>query len=106
MRMLPLHGLSVEGAVRFLLLRLRLPGEAPRIDPMFEAMAKSYCEQNPEVDLHPDTAFILMFSIVMLNTDLHNPGVKNRMSGERFVQNQCGIDNGRDLPEQYLLDIY
>ena len=32
--------------------------------------------QNEEKINHPDTAFILAFSIVMLNTDQHNPSIK------------------------------
>lgn len=32
-------------------------------------------EQNASVFPNPDTAFILAFSIVMLNTDLHNPSI-------------------------------
>ncbi|CAE8689389.1 unnamed protein product [Polarella glacialis] len=53
-----------------------------------------------------DTIFILAFSIVMLNTDLHNPGVKNRMTIEQFCRNNRGIDNGKDMPKFFLQDIY
>ncbi|CAJ1415611.1 unnamed protein product [Effrenium voratum] len=53
-----------------------------------------------------DTIFILAFSIIMLNTDLHNPGVKKKMCLEEFVRNNRGIDGGKDLPQYFLRDIY
>lgn len=53
-----------------------------------------------------DTIFILAFSIIMLNTDLHNPGVKKKMCLEDFVRNNRGIDGGKDLPQYFLGDIF
>lgn len=53
-----------------------------------------------------DTVFILSYAIIMLNTDLHNPGVKVKMSFEAFVRNNRGIDNGKNVPEFFLKDIY
>jgi Sec7-like guanine-nucleotide exchange factor len=49
-----------------------------------------------------DTAFVLAFSLIMLNTDLHNPNVKHRMTKAAFLRNNRGINNGADLPEEFL----
>lgn len=49
-----------------------------------------------------DTCYILSFSIIMLNTSLHNPNVKDKPPFERFVSINRGIDNGADLPEELL----
>ena len=49
-----------------------------------------------------DTAFVLAFSLIMLNTDLHNPNVKHRMTKAGFIKNNRGINNGNDLPEEFL----
>lgn len=38
----------------------------------------------------------------MLNTDLHNPSVKNHMTKESFIKNNSGIDSGKDLPRELL----
>lgn len=38
----------------------------------------------------------------MLNTDAHNPQVKNRMTKADFLKNNRGINDGRDLPEELL----
>lgn len=42
----------------------------------------------------------------MLNTDLHNPSVPKKMSLASWYKNNKGINDGNDLPEQYLQDIY
>lgn len=42
----------------------------------------------------------------MLNTDAHSPQVKNRMTRDGFIKNNKGINDGTDLPEELLNDIY
>ncbi|KAL9187625.1 hypothetical protein ACHAXT_006003 [Thalassiosira profunda] len=55
-----------------------------------------------------DAAFILSFSTIMLNTDLHNPNMKDekRMTLGQFVRNNRGINDGADLPLEFLTDLY
>ena len=53
-----------------------------------------------------DTAYVLAYSTIMLNTDAHNPQVKNRMTKADFLKNNRGINDGRDLPEELLSSIY
>lgn len=73
-----------------------------------EIFAERYTEQNPKVFPTADTAFILAFSIIMLNTDLHNPAIKEdrRMTKEGFIRNNRGICDGQDLPEELLCAIF
>lgn len=49
-----------------------------------------------------DTPFVLAFSVVMLNTDVHNPANKHKMTKEEFVRNNRGIDGDGDLPREML----
>jgi brefeldin A-inhibited guanine nucleotide-exchange protein len=42
----------------------------------------------------------------MLNTDAHNPQVKHRMTKNDFIKNNRGINDGNDLPEEFLSTIY
>lgn len=42
----------------------------------------------------------------MLNTDLYNPQVKRRMTKQDFVKNNRGINDGADLPEELLSQIF
>ncbi|RQX75805.1 Sec7 domain-containing protein, partial [Toxoplasma gondii CAST] len=55
---------------------------------------------------HRDTVFVLSYSIVMLNTDLHNSQVKVKMNVEQFLRNNRGINQGRSLPVFFLTEIY
>ena len=52
---------------------------------------------------YPDTCYILSFSIIMLNTSLHNPNVKDKPPVERFISMNRGIDHGGDLPQELLM---
>lgn len=45
-------------------------------------------------------------SVLMLNTDLHNPHVKHRMSKADFIKCNRGIDRGQDLPASLLTQVY
>ena len=38
----------------------------------------------------------------MLHTSIHNPSVKNKPTVEQFISMNRGIDNGKDLPPDYL----
>lgn len=49
-----------------------------------------------------DTCYILSFAIIMLNTSLHNPNVKDKPAVERFISMNRGINDGGDLPEDLL----
>lgn len=73
-----------------------------------EKFAERFTKQNPEVFPTADAAFILAFSIIMLNTDLHNPAIKEerRMTKEGFIRNNRGICDGKDLPEEMLNSIF
>lgn len=49
-----------------------------------------------------DTCYILSFSIIMLNTSLHNPCVKEKTTLDRFISMNRGINNGENLPDDLL----
>ncbi len=99
-----------DEALRAFLLEFRLPGEAQCIDRLMEAFAKQYFEQGKgnHPFLNSDAAFVLSFSIIMLNTDLHNPNVRDdrRMTLEGFILNNRSINDNSDLPRPFLEGIY
>ncbi|GLD93380.1 hypothetical protein PINS_up001972 [Pythium insidiosum] len=108
-RAISFKGMTLVESLRHFLTNggFRLPGEAQKIERMVEAFAQCYWQDCPSAFSSADTAMIIAYSIIMLNTDLHNPQVKkNKMSKEQFVKNNRGIDNGKDLPRQLLEDIY
>lgn len=73
-----------------------------------EKFAERYTNQNPTAFPTADVAFILAFSIIMLNTDLHNPSIKEdrKMTKDGFIRNNRGICDGNDLPEEMLNSIF
>ena len=99
-------GLTLDDAIRKFLEGFRLPGESQKIDRLMEKFAERYHKLNPTIYKSADTAYVLAFSIIMLNTDAHNPQVKNKMTKEGFIRNNRGIDDGQDLPNKVLEDLY
>ncbi|XP_058164766.1 cytohesin-4 isoform X2 [Dasypus novemcinctus] len=98
--------LNLVQALRQFLWSFRLPGEAQKIDRMMESFAARYCLCNPGVFQSTDTCYVLSFSIIMLNTSLHNPNVRDRPPFERFVSMNRGINDGCDLPEEQLRHLF
>ncbi|KAE8898782.1 hypothetical protein PF005_g23188 [Phytophthora fragariae] len=99
---------SLDEALRMFLAKFRLPGEAQKIDRMMEAFSKQLYLQagssGPLADA--DAAYVLAFSIIMLNTDLHSDHIAKKMTVEEFVRNNRGINAGEDLPSEYLTNLY
>lgn len=93
-------------ALRRFLQAFRLPGEAQKIDRYMLKFAERYISGNPNVFANADTAYVLAYSVILLNTDLHSAQIKVRMTREDFVRNNRGINDNADLPEEFLNDVY
>lgn len=63
---------------------------------------------NKLILLSKDEIFILTFAIIMLNTDLHSPSLKqtSRMSAQQFVNNLRGVFTSQTIDESDLTEIY
>ncbi|CEF68287.1 MIP16918p [Strongyloides ratti] len=83
-----------------------LPGESQKIDRMMQLFAQRYCDQNPGVFNHADVCYVLSFSVIMLNTNLYNPNVKEKLTAEKFINMCRGANEGADLPREFLLSLY
>ncbi|XP_076840652.1 LOW QUALITY PROTEIN: brefeldin A-inhibited guanine nucleotide-exchange protein 2 [Brachyhypopomus gauderio] len=101
-------GKDFVSALRVFLEGFRLPGEAQKIDRLMEKFAARYleCNQGQTLFASADTAYVLAYSIIMLTTDLHSPQVKNKMTKEQYIKMNRGINDSKDLPEEYLSSIY
>ncbi|XP_060628131.2 brefeldin A-inhibited guanine nucleotide-exchange protein 2 isoform X2 [Anolis sagrei] len=101
-------GKDFVSALRIFLEGFRLPGEAQKIDRLMEKFAARYieCNQGQTLFASADTAYVLAYSIIMLTTDLHSPQVKNKMTKEQYIKMNRGINDSKDLPEEYLSSIY
>ncbi|KAK7204380.1 hypothetical protein BZA70DRAFT_249243 [Myxozyma melibiosi] len=99
-------GKRIDVALRELLESFRLPGEAQQIERIVEKFSERYCEFSPKDVANKDAAFVLSYSIILLNTDLHNPQVKNRMTFDQYKNNLRSVNNNKDFAIEYLEEIY
>jgi Sec7-like guanine-nucleotide exchange factor len=106
--MLEFENMLFDEAIRLLLSGFRLPGEAQKIDRIMEKFAERYYLQNRTVFASADMAFILAFSTIMLQTNLHNPAIRDdkRMTKEQFIRQNTGISADGELPIPLLSEIY
>ena len=108
MRKMEFEDATLDGALRTLLKTFRLPGEAQMIDRILEKFAMIYHEHNPGVFNSADTVYILSFSVIMLNTDLHNKNIKEekKMTLAQFLRNNRNIDDGECVSAELLGQLY
>lgn len=100
-------GMILDTALRTYLEAFRLPGESQKIQRILEAFSERfYDQQSSEIFVTKDAVFILCYSLIMLNTDLHNPQVKKKMTEEEFIRNNRKINGGNDLPREYLSELF
>lgn len=109
-----IQGRSLVSALRAYLRAFRLPGEAQQIDRVLQAfagVAHASCREGSFL-ASIDATYLLAFSIIMLNTDLHNPNIRpdRKMSIDAFIRNNTyysdEICHGRRTPEHVLREIY
>ncbi|KAJ3129512.1 guanine nucleotide exchange protein for ADP-robosylation factor [Physocladia obscura] len=93
-------------ALRTFLQSFRLPGESQKIDRFMLKFAGRYVQGNPTSFSSADTAYVLAYSVIMLNTDQHNAQVKKRMTKTEFLKNNRGIDEGKDISPEILETIF
>jgi brefeldin A-resistance guanine nucleotide exchange factor 1 len=102
--------LTFAASLRMFLSKFRLPGEAQCIDRLMEAFSgQLYKQQRGKTFFkNADAVYVLSFSTIMLNTDLHNPTIKKdaRMTLKQFIRNNRGINGGEDIPEDFLSELY
>ncbi|CEG42238.1 ankyrin repeat-containing protein [Plasmopara halstedii] len=106
---------SFDVALRVYLGRLELPREAQKIDRVLQAFAKAYYKSNPDSNECPseDAVYTLAFSVLLLNTDAHNPRLARRfkMTKIDFIRNyhRLGEKGGSataEVPDAYLGQCY
>lgn len=93
-------------ALRQFLQSFRLPGESQKIDRFMLKFANRYVTGNPNAFANADTAYVLAYSVIMLNTDAHSRQVIKRMTKEDFIKNNRGINDNANLPDEYLNGIF
>ncbi|KAG8748165.1 GDP/GTP exchange factor for ARF [Ceratobasidium sp. 414] len=96
----------IAEAMRELLESFRLPGESQPIARITETFAKAFFAAGPPGIKSEDAVFVLSYSVIMLNTDLHNPQNRKRMTITDYQKNLKGVNDGTDFDPGYLQAIY
>lgn len=94
-----------DEALRNFQYYFRMPGEAQKIHAILDSFAEQYVSCNLYNDIlksnqpiDSDIILVLVYAILMLNTDLHNPSVKRKMSFEQFSKNVFGVESCKNIP--------
>ncbi|KAG6333981.1 hypothetical protein ID866_5104 [Astraeus odoratus] len=96
----------IADAMREMLATFRLPGEAQQIARITETFASIYFASKPFEIKSEDAVYVLAYSVIMLNTDLHNPQIRKRMSIEDYQRNLRGVNSGENFSPEFLQNIY
>eukprot|EP00435_Cladocopium_sp_Y103_P059122 s9_g21.t1 len=108
---------DIEKALRSFLEAFLLPKEAQQIDRILRVFAHAYYHKHVEhcrssgkegagYLKHPDAAYTFAFSVILLNSDQHNPKLKKRMSVKDFISNNRGINEGEDIPQEVQVQVF
>ena len=97
---------GIDDALRAFLDCFLLPGESQQIGRIIEKFSSAFYHACPGPLLSADAAYVLAYSVIMLNTDAHNAQVSRKMTKEEFVRNLRGINDGHDLPAHYLSHLF
>ncbi|KAK6156433.1 hypothetical protein DH2020_010681 [Rehmannia glutinosa] len=73
---------------------------------LYQLEGVSYCADNPGSFKNADTAYVLAYAIIMLNSDAHNPRVWPKMSRSDFVHVNTTSNAEESSPQELLEEIY
>ena len=105
-QLIDFRGLHYEAALRLLLSRFRMSGEAQQVDRMVKIFAETYHNDNPNTFDSSDTAYVLAYSLIMLSTDAASTKIpqRNKMTRQQFVNNNIPIF--KTLSVEFFEEIY
>ena len=93
-------------SLRYYLSTFQIPGESQKIERIVDAFATKYNKDNPKFFKHQDCGFYLAFTILLIQTELHNPNVKEKMGIEGFISMLSNQESTKTLSHEYLTEIY
>ena len=115
-------GYDIIKAMNLFMSTFKLMGESYNIYNFICAFATRYYEENKDIyeknklNKNKDVDSIYFdseeevtsfaYSIMILNTDLHNPNVINKMTVEEFIKNNRASGLFKEVPEEYFKKIY
>lgn len=100
-------GIEFVDALRALLAGFRLPGEGQKVDRIMEKFGEKYVTDNPGRFASAESVYLLSYATIMAHTSIHNPEAKkNAMTLADYKKVTTKIDGGKDLPVEFIENIY
>jgi len=104
--LVPLSTVTVDEGLRMLMCKVLLPSVSGRVSKLLETYSNAFYRAQDEASRERRfgselECFVLVYSIVLLNVDLHNSAIKRKMTKKQFVKNARA-----PLPEDEMFDIY
>lgn len=88
MQLFDFSGLNILTSLRMLCMRLVLRGETQQFDRIITALSARWCECNPKHGFKAqDVVHTIIYSLILLNTDLHLADIGEKMSRSAYVKN-------------------
>nr|POE48877.1 ph and sec7 domain-containing protein c11e3.11c [Quercus suber] len=88
MQLFDLTGMNLVASLRMLAGKLLLKGETQQFDRIITALSSRWCECNPNHGFQAqDVVHTIVYSLVLLNTDLHLADIPEKMSKAAYVKN-------------------
>ncbi|KAF2859611.1 SEC7-like protein [Piedraia hortae CBS 480.64] len=88
MQLFDFRQMDLLSTLRALCGKLRLSGETQQFDRIISALAERWCQCNPNHGFQAqDVAHTILYSLILLNTDLHVADIGGKMSRAAYVKN-------------------
>ncbi len=100
------QSLTLDCALRKFLKQFQLVGDAQEKERVLMYFAKRYVDANNTTFQDVDSCHTLTCAIMLLNTDLHDAKVQNKMTLTEFVENLKGLNNGSNFSDALLESLY
>lgn len=82
------QNLNILAALRGLCGKLYLKGEAQQVDRILDAFSNRWCACNPSHGFKAtDVVHTICYSVLLLNTDLHQAEIETKMTRQQFLKN-------------------
>ena len=95
--LLDFTNLGFVAALRIFLERSDCLAKRRRLIELSKNLLIATAKATRNVFASADTAYVLAFSVIMLNTDQHSSKIKNRMEKADFLKNNRGVNGGGEF---------
>ncbi|CAF1319228.1 unnamed protein product [Adineta steineri] len=100
------QGDTLDRALRKFVKQFTIIGEAQDRERVLHFFAARYLDCNPTTFTSIDACHMLTCAIMLLNTDLHDPKITNKMTFQQFSDNLHELNDGKDFSKDLLKSLY